>query len=478
MLEELVVGLRIIDLMPCPLRPGVNAGESDTCAELAVHVSAVLLHVRAWLGTDDVARIFALALHDEGVLQLPRIGGNGTALARRVVVVARLGRRFRFTCVVLRARRDVLRSSVDAVFVLRIDGGGEGGCGRGEMVLKEEVVLMRHPSNSAEDGALHEVVGVAAEAVDDVVVVPDVELRDLSVGHAEGVGVVPAHVVVEVVLIASRPHVFVEGELAALARVRNGRPWLERPVCTNRIIINLIPAANHDMEGLLLVHPQHVIPQTRPLPQIHVRADGEAVAGMEHDAEALLLGTDEEALGFIGDALVQPAGFDHVRDVVFPQRLRLLKRHLDLVVEEGFARVFVEFDGVEAALEFMLRALIAAHDAGAMHPQRLRALARRGHDEDAAVPYRIRGVLAAHATVVEEWPAENLEVVRRAQHLRASPNAFGLRLGRRVQLAIRRHSRASVCWICVDDEHWLSSTRCCSFFRRRGVRRIGWIYSR
>ena len=478
MLEEFVVGLRIIDLMPRSLRAGVNAGESDTCTKLAVHIPAVLLHVRARLGSDDIAGIFALALHDEGVLQLPRIGGNGTALARRVVVVARLGRRFRFTCMVLRARRDVLRSSVDAVFVLRVDGGGEGGCGRGEMVLKEEVVLMRHASNSAEDGALHKVVGVAAEAVDDVVVVPYVELRDLSIRHAKGVGVVPAHVVVEVILIASRAHVFVEGELAAFARVRNGRPWLERAVRTNRIIVDLIPTANHNMKRLLLVHPQHIIPQTRPLPQIHIGADGEAVAGMEHDAKALLLGTDEEALGFVGDALVQPAGLHHVRDVVFPQRLRLLKGHLDLVVEEGLARVFVEFDGVEAALEFMLRALIAAHDAGAMHPQRLRALARRGHDEDAAVPYRVRGVLATHATVVEEWPAENLEVVRGAQNLRASPNAFGLRLGRRVQLAIRRHSRASVCWICFDDDHWLSSTRCCSFFGRRVVRGTGWIYSR
>ena len=71
---------------------------------------------------------------------------------------------------------------MNAVFVLCFDSGGEGRCWRREMVLKEEVVFMRYSSNPAEDWTLHEVVCVASEAVDDVVIVPDIELRYLSIG--------------------------------------------------------------------------------------------------------------------------------------------------------------------------------------------------------------------------------------------------------------------------------------------------------
>ena len=77
--EEEVICLGIVDLMPRALCSGVDASKGNASTELAVHVSAVLLDVRARLRSDDVAGILTITLHDESVLELLRIGWDGVA---------------------------------------------------------------------------------------------------------------------------------------------------------------------------------------------------------------------------------------------------------------------------------------------------------------------------------------------------------------------------------------------------------------
>lgn len=57
-------------------------------------------------------------------------------------------------------------------------------------------------------------------------VIPDIQLRDLCISSLEGFCSVPANVVVEVVVVASGPHIFVEGEVPTLYRVANVSPGL------------------------------------------------------------------------------------------------------------------------------------------------------------------------------------------------------------------------------------------------------------
>ena len=59
------------------------------------------------------------------------------------------------------------------------------------------------------------------------------------------------------------------------------------------------------------------------------------------------------------------------------------------------------------------------------------------------MPYWILGILAAHATIVQQWPAYYLEIRGRTEDLWALSNAIDLRL-RRI-LAIRRHFLSLMC---------------------------------
>lgn len=63
--------------------------------------------------------------------------------------------------------------------------------------------------------------------VNDVVVVPDVQLGNLGVGCFERLLSIPAGIIVEVVVVTLGPHLFIEGELSALPWVGNVRPRLK-----------------------------------------------------------------------------------------------------------------------------------------------------------------------------------------------------------------------------------------------------------
>lgn len=143
------------------------------------------------------------------------------------------------------------------------------------MVLEKEVVLVSNTTNPTKDGALHKVVCIAAEAVDNVMIVPDVQLRDLRVRRLEGLLAVPTGIVVEVVLIAFGTHFLIERKITSLYGIVNVCPrlryqtsamsskrasqieketYLERSIDTHAIIVDLVPTSNHDMKRALFVH--------------------------------------------------------------------------------------------------------------------------------------------------------------------------------------------------------------------------------
>ena len=108
------------------------------------------------------------------------------------------------------------------------------------MVLKEAVVLEAYTSNAAKDRTFHEMVGVGAElyckqsdlenltgrrnysySIDDVMVVPDVDLCNGGIRSRERFSTEPANVILEVVLVAFCPKFFSEWILTSLLWVCN-----------------------------------------------------------------------------------------------------------------------------------------------------------------------------------------------------------------------------------------------------------------
>ena len=261
--EDEVVGVVVVDLVAGALGAGVDADEGDALAQAHVQVATPLLDVGAGPLADDPAVVLGLVLEDVGVLELAGVGAGG---------------------------------AVDGLHGLGRVGGVGGERGR-DVVLEEAVVLEGDAADAAEDGAAHEVVGVGAEAVDDVVVVPDVDLGDAAVGLLEGLGGVPADVVGVVVLVAALAHGVVKVVGATLVGVGDAGPLLQGPVDADAVVVDLVAAPDHDMEGLLGVDAQDIVPQVGAEPGVHVGTDGEAVAGVEHHAHGLVDGGDHKVPG-------------------------------------------------------------------------------------------------------------------------------------------------------------------------------------
>jgi hypothetical protein len=232
----------------------INTSKGNARTQLAVNTPAALLHVWARLMSNNVRWVADIVCHDKRILDLLRIC------------------RCRSECANTRRRRGI---------------GCVGALRGSKVVLKEEVVFVRNTANSPEYSALHEVIGVRAEAVNDVMVVPDVDLWNLAVRSREGALAIPPDVVVEVVLVAVIAHLLAEGILAALVWVANGRPFLERAIDTHSIVVDLVASTNHDMERPLLVHAEDVVPKRRSRPGIDISTHTETVAGVEHDAHRL-----------------------------------------------------------------------------------------------------------------------------------------------------------------------------------------------
>lgn len=151
------------------------------------------------------------------------------------------------------------------------------------MVLEEHVEFMRASTDPAEDIALHEIVHIGPEAINDIMVVPDVDLGhgceclisllpahalprrttylgNLPVGRRKRLGRVPADIVLEVIVVAFCTKLLGESIVSALLGVRDGCPGCQRAADANSIIVNLIAATEHDMEGHFGMASHHIVP--------------------------------------------------------------------------------------------------------------------------------------------------------------------------------------------------------------------------
>src|SRR4051812_39259356 len=132
---------------------------------------------------------------------------------------------------------------------------------------------MCNSANTPEHSAVHEVVGVGAEAIDDVVVIPDIDLGNLAVGSRKGLVAIPPDIVVVIVLVAFIAHLPIERIFASFVRVANVGPGLERAIYSHSVIVDLVASTDHHVKGSLLVHTEDIVPQYRPLPDVHIGAN-------------------------------------------------------------------------------------------------------------------------------------------------------------------------------------------------------------
>lgn len=291
---------------------------------------------------------------------------------------------------------------------------GEGTLRWSKMVLEEQVVLVSYTTNTSENSTSHEVISITAETINNVVVVPDIKLRNLTVGEGKGLGSVPADVVVEVVFVTLCAELFVEREMSSLVRRTNVSPGSQRTVNSDTVVVDLVTTTNHDVERLLLMHAQDIVPEGASRPGVSVGTDGEAIARVKHDSHRVGLGGDVERLGTRSDGLL---GIDifGAGDSVLPLGLLSQEWHLDVEAPESALGVLVQLDTVNLSGE--LNSACAADD-------KLRlSLSRGGNNQNTAMPCRVVRLLAAHVSVVEQRSAQSLDMIGGAKNLRAFANS-------------------------------------------------------
>lgn len=388
-IKEHLVRLGVVDLMSCSLRSCINTSKGDARAQLTVNAATAFFDIWAGLSSNEIRWVAHIIRHDKSILQLHGI-------CRCCAFDAHAGRLRRVGC--------------------------EGALRGSEMVLKEEVVFVRDTTDSSEDGALHEVVGVGAESVDDVVIVPDVHLSNLAVGSRERLLAIPPDVVVEVVLVAVGAHLLAEGVFASFVGARDVRPRLQRAIHSDSVIVDLITSSNHDVKRSLLVHAQDIVPERRAGPSVNISANTEAVARVKHDAHRLGDGRDDEVLRLLKSLMVD---VNQVLDIVAPSRLELLERSLDDEAPEGSLRILVQLLSAEGpGLDSKPDIGSILSDWAGRRQYKLRALlARRGDDQHAAMPHRLARLLVAGAPVVEQRSSDDIQRIRGADDLGSLSNA-------------------------------------------------------
>jgi hypothetical protein len=78
------------------------------------------------------------------------------------------------------------------------------------MMLKEHVIFKSNMSDTDEDRGPHEVICVASKSINDIMIIPDIDLRDLPIGRHKRLCGVPLKIVLEEVIIAVLSELLVE----------------------------------------------------------------------------------------------------------------------------------------------------------------------------------------------------------------------------------------------------------------------------
>src|SRR5204863_9951307 len=147
------------------------------------------------------------------------------------------------------------------------------GLGWSAVVLEQAVILEGNAPDAAKDGTLHEMIGIGTESVNDIMVVPDVDLGYLRVCTGKRLRPVPLYIVIEIIIIASCSHLVWERMYSSLMRVGNFGPGFQWTIHPYSIIVDLVATANHDMKRPFLMNPKHIVPQKGSFPVVEVRAD-------------------------------------------------------------------------------------------------------------------------------------------------------------------------------------------------------------
>lgn len=180
-----LIGLWVVNLVTSTLGSGVKAEKSDASTETSNDASGVLSDIWAWVAADDVGWMLLLFCQDVDVASLLGILTDTAAI-------------------IVHGLRRI---------------GGVGGDRWWKVMLEEEIVLVCCATDTAENVALHELLDIGTKAINNVVIIPKVELSDLAVNASEWFRVVPADVVGKVVVVALLPQLFWERILPALPRV-------------------------------------------------------------------------------------------------------------------------------------------------------------------------------------------------------------------------------------------------------------------
>jgi len=123
------------------------------------------------------------------------------------------------------------------------------------MVLEKTVVFETHSTNSPEDRTLHKAVGVGAESINYVVVIPDIDLWYCGIRTSKWFCAEPPHIIIKVVLVTLGPQLLVKWIIPPLFRIADGCPLLEGTVNSNSVVVDLVAATNHDVERTLRMRP-------------------------------------------------------------------------------------------------------------------------------------------------------------------------------------------------------------------------------
>lgn len=150
-----IIRLGIVDLVPRTFGASVKTNEGYPSTQPRIHIVRVLSNIWTWLQAVDIARLGDLGV-DMGSHEL----------------------------VWIHALSFLTTSRMDRV-------GGVCRRRRREMVLEKHVVLVSDTTDASENIALHEVVDIRAKSVDNVVVIPDIDLGNLAIGSSKGLSAVP-----------------------------------------------------------------------------------------------------------------------------------------------------------------------------------------------------------------------------------------------------------------------------------------------
>lgn len=247
-----------------------------------------------------------------------------------------------------------------------------------------------------------------------IVVVPDVDLRDLPIGQRKGLSVVPPDIILEIVFVAFRSEHFGERVVPPLRRIPDVRPLPQRAVNSDSVVIDLVTASDRDVPGPRFVLSHHIVPQRRAAPCRLVGSYTEAVARVEHDSHRFSCGRDEEVI----DVWLVVGREAHVGDGMFVVGLCGFNGDVDVEGPEGVPRVRVEAMRLESGVlgrlivDMVLGCgfrMLSLYNSSEGQERLVKKLPPAALDDNqhAPVPEPL-----VHATIIQQRPAHDLLTVR------------------------------------------------------------------